>query len=133
MAIMTEDQLVLAVELGGAEDGTPTWPGSPTTITCNAEDFSDMFEAVTVDVTTRCSTLTLTKRIRETGTINLTVDGLEAGWVFGTGANQYVRLTVTDASLTAQTFTCVLRSNERSRPRGGRARQTVRLEVQSYA
>lgn len=133
MSILTEDQFALGVQLGGSESGSATW-GSSTTVTCDIEDFANLAEAVTVDVTKRCSALTLTKRIRESQNVELTVNGLSTGWVFGTDTDQWVKLTITDASLTSEVLTCVIRSNRRTRaPRGGKATQTVRLEVQGIA
>lgn len=128
------NDLVIAIELGGAEDGTPSW-GSPTTISCAIREYRNSASSVTVDTTTRCATLTTAKGVRTTHTITMTLDVPDSGTPYiPLGVNTYVRVAedlIAAASTT--TYVCVVRQNELSAPVDARQAQSVTLEVQSIA
>ena len=126
--------LVLTLESGGAEDGTPTW-ATPVDISCATREYRSPNRAITVDTTTRCATLVTNKGIRAQRDVSISIDVPDSGVaLFGTAVNTYWRVSVKFiTSATAEVLICVLRENEISSPAEGRDVQTVRLEVQSVS
>lgn len=128
--------LVVTVDAStGGEDGTPNWASSPTDISAALREFSTPNTSVAVDTTTRTATITTTRGIRASRSVNLTIDVPDTGVpVFGTGVNTYWKFVVKFvSSATGETLTTVLRENETSSPADGRSTQRCRFEVQAVA
>lgn len=122
--------LVVTVASGGAEDGSYTF-GTASDVSCALRSFSTPNQAVTVDTTTRCATLTTTRGTRATRTVDMVIDVPDSGaLVFGSSVNTVWQIIVKWVSTgSAETLNCALRSNTPSSDADGRQTQTVRFDV----
>lgn len=130
MALKSKD-VVLTLEAGGAEDGSPSW-GSPVTVTCPRQDYEESIEAVTVPDAGRCDDFRTTQAVAATGRINFTVPIPTTGTPYiAEGVAHYVRVTRTYTGGTTSTFVTAVRSNVHTVNGDERPVQRVGLEVQS--
>jgi hypothetical protein len=138
MASLKAADVILTVDDGGAEDGSPSAASSPETITCTRQNYEENFEAVTTPDFGRCDTYEINQYVRARGTLRITIPLSSAGVASfgeaGTALNKYKYITRKfTSSGSTKTFLCAMRSNTISAQADERVMQTVVLEIQGIS
>lgn len=132
---LKEQDITLAVQLGGPESGAANW-GTAFNIHCSTQAFNDRNVSESIDETDRCDTLKQMIGLRASREVDFSLWVARAtAMLFGSAVNQHIKLVVTYATTPnfTETLTGVIRENTRGSQRNQQIEVSIRMEVQSAA